>query len=69
MSCLICCCACALYMFHRGRVGNVFIDSFVCLTFKEIDNKATLTFDFDSQSKNLKPHDLFNKCHQHNLVD
>ena len=43
MSCLICCCACALYMFHRGRVGNVFIDSFVCLTCKEIDNKATLT--------------------------
>src|SRR4029434_7077755 len=48
MSCLICC-ACALYMFHRGRVGNVFSIPLYVLTCKVIDNKATLTltkFDF-----------------------
>ena len=43
MSCLICCCACALYMFHRGRVGNIFSIPLYVLTCKVIDNKATLT--------------------------
>src|SRR4029434_4721245 len=42
MSCLICC-ACALYMFHRGRVGNVLSIPLYALTCEEIDNKATLT--------------------------
>ena len=41
MSCLICCCACALYMFHRGRVGNVFSIPLYVLTCKVIENKAT----------------------------
>ena len=35
------------YMFHRGRVGNVLSIPLYVLTCKEIDNKATLTFDFD----------------------
>ena len=34
---------CALYMFHRGRVGNVFSIPLYVLTCKVIDNKATLT--------------------------
>ena len=48
MSCLICCCACALYMFHRGRVGNVFSIPLYVLTCKVIDNKATLTLTLKS---------------------
>ena len=36
-----------VYMFHRGRVGNVLSIPLYVLTCKEIDNKATLTFDFD----------------------
>ena len=43
MSCLICC-ACALYMFHRGRVGNVLSIPLYVLTCKVIDNKATLAW-------------------------
>ena len=34
--------ACALYMFHRGRVGNVLSIPLYFLTCKVIDNKATL---------------------------
>lgn len=44
--CLICC-ACALYMFHRRRVGNVLSIPLYVLTCKVIDNKATLTLTFD----------------------
>src|SRR4029434_8788199 len=46
MSCLICC-AYALYMFHRGRVGNVLSIPLYVLTCEVIDNKATLTLTFD----------------------
>ena len=35
------------YMFHPGRVGNVLSIPLYVLTCEEIDNKATLTFDFD----------------------
>src|SRR4029434_10910932 len=47
MSCLICCCACALICFTVGEWETFFSIPLYVLTCKVIDNKATLTFDFD----------------------
>ena len=46
MSCLICCCACALICFTVGEWETFFSIPLYVLTCKVIDNKATLTFDF-----------------------
>ena len=46
----------------EGYIQNIKINNEVDTTI--IEAKA-----FRSQSKNEKPHDLFIKCHQHNLVD
>ena len=43
MSCLICCCACALICFTVGEWETFFSIPLYVLTCKVIDNKATLT--------------------------
>ena len=47
MSCLICCCACALICFTVGEWETVLSIPLYVLTCKVIDNKATLTLTFD----------------------
>ena len=48
MSCLICCCACALICFTVGEWETFFSIPLYVLTCKVIDNKATLTLTLKS---------------------